>query len=58
VLVARAAGKVRAVPARSAAAKALCLSEGTVVLCLERLAFDAADQPIKTMTAYYDLRED
>jgi GntR family transcriptional regulator len=57
VLVARAEGKVRAVPAPHAAATALSLAEGSVVLCLERLAFDTDDQPIETMVAYYDLKD-
>jgi len=58
VLVARAEGKVRALPAPHAAAKALSLSDGTIVLCLERLAFDTDDRPIEAMTAYYDLKDE
>src|SRR5262249_12196806 len=58
VLVARAEGKIRAVPAPHAAARALSLADNRVVLCLERLAFDTDDQPIETMTAYYDLADE
>jgi DNA-binding GntR family transcriptional regulator len=58
VLVARAEGKVRAIPAPHAAARALSLSEGAFVLCLERLCFDTDDLPIETMTAYYDLKDE
>ena len=58
VLVARAEGKVRAVPAPSAATRALSLSDGTGVLCLEWLAVDTDDQPIETTTGYCDLREE
>jgi GntR family transcriptional regulator len=57
VLVARAEGKVKAVPAPHAAKTALSLADGAVVLCLERLAFDTDDQPIEAMLAYYDLED-
>jgi GntR family transcriptional regulator len=56
MLVARAEGKVRAIPAPAAAAAALALSKNAVVLFLERLAIDTDDRPIEMMTAYYDLR--
>jgi len=58
VLVARAEAKVRVMPASQAAAAALSLADRTPVLTLERVAFDTDDQPIETMTAYYDLREE
>lgn len=58
IIVARAEGKVRAVRAPPAAATALSLADATVVLCLERLAFDTDDRPIETMTAYYDLENE
>ena len=58
VLVARAVGKVRAVPVPPAAAKALSLTDGTVVLSLERLTFDTDDQPVEMMTAYYNLKNE
>jgi DNA-binding GntR family transcriptional regulator len=45
-------------PTPQGAAAALSLAAGTVVLCLERLAFDTDDQPIEAMTAYYDLRNE
>ncbi|KAB2919242.1 MAG: GntR family transcriptional regulator [Hyphomicrobiaceae bacterium] len=58
VLVARAEGKVRAVAAPPAAAAALSLSDHTVVLSLERVAFDTDDNPVEAMTAYFDLRNE
>lgn len=58
VLVARAESKVRITPATPAAAAALALPERTAVLTIERVAFDTDDQPIETMTGYYDLREE
>ena len=58
VLVARAEGKVRMIRAPHPAARALSLSDGTLVLCLGRLAFDTDDLPIETMTAYYDLKDE
>jgi GntR family transcriptional regulator len=58
VLVAWAQGKVRAMPVPPAAATALALPEGTVVLCLERLALDTDGQPVELMIAYYDLRNE
>jgi DNA-binding GntR family transcriptional regulator len=57
-LVARAEGKVRIMPASPAAAAALSLPDRTAVLAVERVAFDTDDEPIETMTAYYDLREE
>src|SRR5262249_29286790 len=56
LLAARADAKVTAAPAPPAAASALSLQRATVVLSLERLAFDTDDQPIELMTAYFDLR--
>jgi len=58
ILLARAEGKVRALATPQGAAAALSLAVGTVVLCLERLAFDTDDQPIEAMTAYYDLKNE
>jgi GntR family transcriptional regulator len=58
VLVARAVGKLRAVPVPPAAARALSLADGTVVLSLERLTFDTEDQPVEMMTAYYNLKNE
>jgi GntR family transcriptional regulator len=58
VLVARAEGKVRALPVPPAAAKALALADGTVVLSIERLAFDTEDQPVEMTTAYYNLKSE
>ena len=57
-LVARAEGKVRAVPAPPAAATALSLAAGSVVLSLERLSFDTDDQPIEIMMAYLKLENE
>jgi DNA-binding GntR family transcriptional regulator len=45
-------------PASPAAAAALSLPDRTAVLAVERVAFDTDDEPIETMTAYYDLREE
>lgn len=56
ILVARAEGQVRAVPASPAAAAALSVADGAAVLSLERIAFDTDDQPVEAMTAYFDLR--
>ena len=39
-------------------ASALSVAEGTIVLCLERVAFDTDDTPIEAMTAYYDLKNE
>lgn len=58
VLVARAEAKLRITPATPAAAAALLLPERTAVLTIERVAYDTDDQPIETMTGYYDLREE
>lgn len=57
ILVARAEGKVRAMPAPPAAVAALSLARSAIVLAVERLAFDTDDQPIEMMTAYYDLQD-
>jgi len=57
VLVARAEGKLRTVPAPPAAAAALSLPSKTVVLSLERIAFDTDDEPIELLLAYLDLRD-
>jgi GntR family transcriptional regulator len=57
-LVARAEGKVTAEPAPSAAATALSLASDSVVLTVERLAFDTDDQPIEIMTAYLRLESE
>jgi GntR family transcriptional regulator len=58
IIVARAEGKIRVLPAPPPAATALSLAEAAVVLCLERLAFDTDDRPVEAMTAYYDLRNE
>ena len=58
VLVARAEGKLRTMPAPPAAAAALGLDEQAIVLSLERLAFDTDDNPIEAMTAYFNLRNE
>jgi GntR family transcriptional regulator len=58
VLMARAEGKARAVPAPQGAATALSLAADAVVLCLERVTFDTDDQPVEAMTGYYDLRNE
>jgi GntR family transcriptional regulator len=57
VLVARAEGKVRTAPAPPAAATALSVEDHSVVLSLERLAFDTDDQPVEIMTAYFSLED-
>jgi GntR family transcriptional regulator len=57
-LVARAEGKVRAVAAPPAAATALSLAGGSVVLSFERLSFDTDDQPIEIMMAYLKLENE
>jgi GntR family transcriptional regulator len=57
VLVARAEGKVRAMPAPAEVAVALALAEPAIVLALERLAFDTDERPIELMTAYFDLQD-
>ena len=57
VLVVRAEGKVRAMPAPAGVVAALALTEPAIVLVLERLAFDTDDRPIELMTAYFDLRD-
>jgi GntR family transcriptional regulator len=57
VLVARAEGKVRAAIAPPAAATALSLADHSVVLSLERVAFDTDDQPVEAMTAYFNLED-
>jgi GntR family transcriptional regulator len=58
VILARAEAKVRLAPASAAAAQALALAERTPLLALERIAFDADQEPVEAMTAYYDLREE
>ena len=58
LLPARAEGKVRMAAAPPAAASALSLRRGAVVMTLERLAFDTDDKPIEMMTAYFDLRDE
>jgi GntR family transcriptional regulator len=58
VILARAEAKVRLAPASAAAAQALSLAERTPVLSVERVAFDTDHEPIETMTAYYDLRDE
>jgi GntR family transcriptional regulator len=58
VILARAEAKVWLAPATAAAAQALALPERTPLLALERIAFDADHEPVETMTAYYDLREE
>jgi GntR family transcriptional regulator len=58
VLLARAEGKVRALAVPSEVATALSLDEGTVALCLERIAFDIDGQPVEVMKAYYNLRDE
>ena len=58
VLVARAEGKVRVVPASQPAAAALSIADNTAVLSVERLTFDTDDEPIEMMTAYLDLRDE
>jgi GntR family transcriptional regulator len=55
LLLARAVGKIRAVPVSAVVARALGLTDGAVVLGLERLAFDTEDRPVEMMTAYYNL---
>jgi GntR family transcriptional regulator len=52
-LVARAEAKVRAGAAPPAAATALSLTDESVVLSFERLAYDTDDLPIEIMTAYF-----
>jgi GntR family transcriptional regulator len=58
VILARAEAKVRLAPASAAAAQALSLAERTPVLSVERVAFDTDHEPIETLTAYYDLRDE
>ena len=58
LLPARAEAKVRMAAAPPAAASALSLRRGAVVMTLERLAFDTDDKPIEMMTAYFDLRDE
>lgn len=58
VILARAEAKVKLAPASPAAAQALSLAALAPVLSVERLAFDTDHEPIETMTAYYDLREE
>lgn len=58
LLPARAEAKVRMAAAPPAAASALSLRRGAVVMMLERLAFDTDDKPIEMMTAYFDLRDE
>ena len=58
VILARAEAKVRLAPASSAAAQALSLAERAPILSVERLAFDTDQEPIETMTAYYDLHDE
>jgi GntR family transcriptional regulator len=55
LLLARAVGKIKAVSVSAGAARALGLTDGAVVLGLERLAFDTEDRPVEMMTAYYNL---
>jgi DNA-binding GntR family transcriptional regulator len=57
-LVARAEGKVRAVPAPPAAVSALSLAGGAMVLSFERLSFDTDDQPIEIVIAYLKLDDE
>jgi GntR family transcriptional regulator len=58
VILARAEAKVRLAPAPASAAQALAVAERTPLLVLERIAFDADQEPVEAMTAYYDLREE
>jgi len=58
MILARAEAKVRLAPASSAAAQALSLAERAPVLSVERLAFDTDQEPIETMTAYYNLHDE
>jgi GntR family transcriptional regulator len=58
VILARAEAKVMLAPASATVAQALSLAERTPLLSLERIAFDADNQPVEIMTAYYDLREE
>jgi len=57
MLVARAEAKVRALPAPAAAAAALLMTEGAMVLSLERVAYDTDERPFELMTAYYHLQD-
>jgi GntR family transcriptional regulator len=58
VLLARAEAKVRLAPVSAAAAQALEVAESMPLLALERIAFDADQQPVETLMAFYDLREE
>jgi GntR family transcriptional regulator len=57
LLVARAEAKVKAAPAPPSAASALALAGNTIVLTLERLAFDTDDHPIEALTAYLNFKD-
>jgi GntR family transcriptional regulator len=58
ILLARAEGKIRALAIPSSVATALSIAEGTIALCVERIAFDTDDKPVEAMTAYYDLKNE
>jgi GntR family transcriptional regulator len=58
VILARAEARVKLAPASAAAAQALSLAEHTPMLSVERVAYDTDHEPIETMTAYYDLRDE
>jgi len=58
VLLARAEGKVRVLPVPAEIATALSLAEGTIALCLLRVAFDIDDKPVEVMKAYYTLKNE
>jgi GntR family transcriptional regulator len=58
ILLARAEGKFRVLSVPAEVATTLSVAEGTIVLCLERVAFDTDDTPIEAMTAYYDLKNE
>jgi GntR family transcriptional regulator len=57
VLLARAEAKVIVAPVSPAAATALSLAEGTLVLQLDRVIFDTDNQPIEAMTGQYHLQD-
>jgi GntR family transcriptional regulator len=58
IVVARAEGKARALAVPPTVAAALSVAQGTIALCLERIAFDTDDRPVEVMTAYYDLKNE
>lgn len=58
MLPSRAEAKVRATLPPPAAVTALALADHSLVLSLERIAFDTDDRPIEAMTAYFNLRNE